>query len=727
MDAMSRRRSLSRTYLVTMLTMAIVPVLLCGYLWLSDPRGAQSIQPANAPVAGAPPVQSSPQPLLQIGGVALGMLLLALLAAHYLTLRSRRALRDFADHFAEVSRSGGQLDGAYLTELQPLVQGMNRVIAERAHIERELRGSEQRFQLALEAAGCHLWDIDLQAGTVIMGPSLFRYLGRAEAVRPLSMDEALTWIHPDDVGRVLASLKGLPVEQQGLELRLRDSGGDYCWFSCRGGVVELDARGRPLRALGTAADITSRKLIEQELIAARVAAEDANHAKSQFLSSVSHELRTPLNGVLGYAQILLRDPAATPEQRHHLGAIESCGQHLLTLINDVLDLAKIESGRLELNESVCDLYRLLQSVSDIVRERADSKLLDFNLEIAPEVPAEVVLDEVKLRQILVNLLSNAVKFTDSGDVSLRVRCRGGGRELLFQVNDTGVGIPVERQQEIFLPFRQAAASVDGTGLGLAISLRLCELMGGHIAVQSAVGTGSTFSFALPCRAAVSASGTRQPAALRKLIDSDGEGPRVLVADDNPTNRHVLAGMLRSSGIEAVEAENGREVLALLRRERLPLVLMDLRMPELDGIEATRAIKADPALRDTRVIAVSASVFPEVVAQMRASGCDDFISKPVRVEELLAKVAQQLQLPLRDARLVESRADRRALRQLPEPMLRELRAAVALGDLEALRVQLAPLRQGSAPLPTLAQRLDRLIDDCEIEVLRDLLAPDREIV
>jgi signal transduction histidine kinase/DNA-binding NarL/FixJ family response regulator len=724
MDAMSRRYSLSRTYLVTMLVMAIVPVLLCGYLWLADPGGVQS--PPAAAVVADRYMRPSPQPLLQIGAVALAMLLLAWLAAHYLTLRGRRALRDFADHFAEVSRSGGQLDGTRLAELQPLVPGMNRVIAERAQIERQLRGSERHFQLALEAAGCHLWDIDLQAGSVVMGASLFRYLGMAEAAQPLSLQEALTWVHPDDVDRVRAALTGLPAGQFGLELRLRDSGGGYCWFNCRGGVVEVDAGGQPLRALGTAADITPRKLIEEELIAARVAAEDANHAKSQFLSSVSHELRTPLNGVLGYAQILLRDPAATLEQRHHLGAIESCGQHLLTLINDVLDLAKIESGRLELNESVCDLYRLLQSVSDIVRERADSKLLDFDLEIAPEVPEEVVLDEVKLRQILVNLLSNAVKFTDSGGVSLRVRCRGGGRELLFQVNDTGVGIPAERQQEIFLPFRQLATGVDGTGLGLAISLRLCELMGGSIDVQSAVAAGSSFSVALPCHTAVPAPGARQRAASRKLIDSDG-GLRILVADDNPINRHVLVGMLRSSGIEAVEAENGREALALLRRERLPLVLMDLRMPELDGIEATRIIKADPALRDTRVIAVSASVFPDVVAQMRASGCDDFIGKPVRVEELLAKVAQQLRLPLRDARLVEAQADRRVLRQLPQPLLQALRAAVALGDLEALRVQFAPLRQGPAPLPALAQRLDQLVDDCEIGVLRDLLAPDRETV
>src|SRR5690606_12700244 len=360
-----------------------------------------------------------------------------------------------------------------------------------------------------------------------------------------------------------------------------------------------------------------------------IAAEDANHAKSLFLSSISHELRTPLNGVLGYAQILLRDHDASAEQRHNLRAIESCGQHLLTLIDDVLDLAKIESGTIEIQRTPCDLYDLLESVSNIVRERVEHKGLLYSLIIDEEVPATALVDEVKLRQILVNLLGNAAKFTPRGGITLKVELRGDD-ELLFQVSDTGVGIPQSKQREIFQPFQQLHSAQGGTGLGLPISQRLCEAMGGTLTLQSAPGMGSCFTFNLPFERATGAGISNPQRSAYQVIDTGGKAITVMVVDDNPINRQVLAGMLRASGVDVVEAEHGQDALDQLRARPLPLVLMDVRMPVMDGYAATAAIKSDASLRGTVVIAVSASVFPEVIARMRAEGCDDFVTKPVRV-------------------------------------------------------------------------------------------------
>ena len=507
--------------------------------------------------------------------------------------------------------------------------------------------SEQRLQLALDTSDSHVWELDLRNDVLLPGPGLFRRLGLAEDNGPVTPMQWRDWVHPDDLAQDRDGWAPLR-DGGGRELRLRDSEGQYHWFNFRGGVVEKDGSGRPLRALGTVTNIAARKRIEQELIAARIAADDANHAKSQFLSSMSHELRTPLNGVLGYVQMLAADPATPHSQQRQLSAIESCGQHLLTLINDVLDLAKIESGNMEIEHGDCNLHGLLESVSDIVRERALTKKLTYTVEIDKSVPHYVRTDAIKLRQILVNLLGNAIKFTHTGGISLKVTTRANNRELLFQVRDTGIGIPLDKQQEIFKPFRQINRAGGGTGLGLSISQRLCEALGGKLLVHSAVGAGSSFSFSLPLELGEATAVQPPQGVAHPVLDLRAGTMTVMVVDDNPVNRQVLAGMLRASGMDVVEAEHGREALEKLRIQFVPLILMDVRMPVMDGFAATRAIKSNPLLRKAKVIAVSASVFPDTVAAMRAAGCDDFIKKPVRVRELLEKIAQHLQLPLLEA-------------------------------------------------------------------------------
>jgi len=660
--------------------------------------------------------------------IAVGLMVLAGWVARRLALNTQRGLQSFAAFFADASKYSSSIDVGQLpfTEFEQLAVDANRMIEQREQIENALRVSEKSFELALNAAASHLWEMDLRDRSVTMHGSLFQQLGYSAEERTITPEHWLDWLHPDDLFTVQRALGDVALAQGNLslELRFQDAQGSYRWFNCRGRVVESDANGKPQRALGTATEITERKHMEQELITARIAAEDANHAKSQFLSSISHELRTPLNGVLGYAQILLRDQSTSAEQRHNLRAIESCGQHLLTLINDVLDLAKIESGKIEVQENACNLRQLLESVSIMVRERADSKGLQYRLQIDDQVPADICVDEVKLRQILINLLGNAVKFTDEGDVTLRVQPHMAATRLLFEVCDTGCGIAREKQQEIFQPFHQVGDAAGGTGLGLPISQRLCEVMGGELAVQSAVGAGSCFSFHLPLK--IAALSTTPPAvfAAQQLIDISRSPVTVLVVDDNPVNRQVIAGMLRASGIDLIEAENGQDALDKLRQHPVPLVLMDVRMPVMDGFTATRAIKDDPQLRNTIVIAVSASVFPEVITRMREHGCDDFISKPVRVNELMAKIAGYLQLPLRNIEPPVYNIEGGLIASVPAAVLDKLHMAVAVGDIEAMHLALQPLYDMGPEFIRLARHMTQKLEEFDIEALRDLLDGDR---
>lgn len=652
------------------------------------------------------------------GALVVGLFaVVAVLIAGRLAQRTRRALQNFTHFFADSSRNATSLDVAQLpySEFEQLARDANAMVEQRNKIEQALRLSEQRFEMALSAAGSHLWDMNLRDNTLVVGGSLFKQLGYSPEARQIDAAELGEWIHPDD----LPGVRQQQADRFTREFRIRAHDGTYRWFLVRGGEVDFDANGIPVRGLGTLTDVSARKQMERELIAARIAAEDASHAKSQFLSSISHELRTPLNGVLGYAQILLRDSSASAEQRHNLRAIESCGQHLLMLIDDVLDLAKIESGKIEIQDSACDLYDLLESVSNIVRERVDAKGLSYQLDIAAQVPANILIDEVKLRQILVNLLGNAVKFTEYGGVTLRVSLRDAAT-LLFQVQDTGIGIPLDRQPVIFEPFRQLGNAATGSGLGLPISQRLCEAMGGSLSVQSAVGTGSCFSFYLPLRTTAAVRSERASRTSYQVIDTGGRCVEVMVVDDNPVNRQVLAGMLRASGIEVCEAEHGQDALDKLRAHPVPLVLMDVRMPVLDGFAATAAIKADPQLCDTIVIAVSASAFPDVIARMCAHGCADFVGKPVRVTELLSKVAQHLQLPLH-ALEMPTRETKIPVATIPESVRSELASAIALGDMEAMRAVLKPLHEQSPQMSALARHIDQLLNDFDIDAVRELIA------
>ena len=386
-----------------------------------------------------------------------------------------------------------------------------------------------------------------------------------------------------------------------------------------------------------------------ELIRARDTAEAANRAKSSFLANMSHELRTPLNAVLGYTQILLKDAALTAKNRERLGVVARSGEHLLGMINEVLDLSKIEAGTVALEPADFLLVPLLDSAAEAFRPRAAEKRIAFTLRRDADLPAAVHGDEGKLRQVLCNLLGNAVKFTARGAVELRV-ARAGADRLSFEVRDTGIGIPAGELADIFLSFHQAAGSghaAEGTGLGLAISQRLVALLGGELRVESRLGVGSRFWFEIPLReAAGAAPAPVRPAALPGAAVTGYHGPRrrLLVVDDDATNRHVLRELLTPLGFEVEECVGGDECLARCARAPRPdAVLLDLRMPGKDGFDAARALRRRPEGAGLKIIAVSASVFASDRQQALDAGCDDFLSKPCAEETLHAALGHALGL------------------------------------------------------------------------------------
>jgi PAS domain S-box-containing protein len=408
----------------------------------------------------------------------------------------------------------------------------------------------------------------------------------------------------------------------------------------------LDEDGSVLGTVGFARDISERKQAEAAREAALEEAQRLASLRHEFLAQMSHELRTPLNGILGYAQLLHRDPGLNEQQRAGIAVIHDSGDHLLTLINDLLDSAKIEANKLELQLSAVPLRQCLQALAEVVRVRAEQKELAFHCEIGAAVPAMVLADERRLRQALLNLLANAVKFTDLGGVSLRVQALDGGR-LRFEVADTGVGIEAGQLERIFLPFEQAGEAQrrqGGTGLGLAISRQFVRLLGGEIAVESQLGQGCRFWFELTLP--VLEAPAPDAGAARLIVGYDGRRRRVLVADDRPENRRLLSDMLTPLGFVVEQAAHGQAVLDQVARQRPDLILMDVAMPGMDGLEALRRLRRDSGLRGLPVIAISASAGHDERQRQLDAGFDDSLPKPIHLDLLLNTLGRLLGLEWR---------------------------------------------------------------------------------
>jgi PAS domain S-box-containing protein len=519
---------------------------------------------------------------------------------------------------------------------------------------RNAEASEQRLKLALEIGEIAMWEMDLRRETMTAAgvnpvPSL------AGPLNFFAMtDEGGVWrvVHPYDRPELIAAWErhcatGEPF--RGV-VRVMRPDGPHLWMQVAAEAVR-DETGKIVRIVNVLRNVDQVKRAEINLQRARDAAEAANRAKSEFLANMSHEIRTPLNGVMGVASALSRTELSE-DQREMVGLITSSAETLESLLSDVLDLARIESGRLELKAEPFDLAQSAHDVASLFEPSAKAKGLTLSVETARSAAGLFVGDAARLRQVLSNLVSNAVKFTAKGSVRVRVRAKAAGdaAALSISVADTGIGFDAKAAERLFERFEQADGSITrrygGTGLGLAISRSLAEAMGGRLAAVSRPGRGATFTLELTLprgKAAAVASATQHDAA----ADVDLDRIKVLLAEDHPTNRRVIELILGAAGVNLVCVENGAEALETWRDGGFDLVLMDMQMPVMDGLTATRAIRDEErrqGLQRTPIFALTANAMAEHAKASAEAGVDGHLTKPISTEALLRVVSETASAP-----------------------------------------------------------------------------------
>ncbi|MBF0100446.1 MAG: response regulator [Desulfobacterales bacterium] len=455
---------------------------------------------------------------------------------------------------------------------------------------------------------------------------------------------------------------------------------------------------------------------------------------------MSHEIRTPLNAIIGFSQLMNRDPMLTDTQKEYNFSIIRAGEHLLALINDILELSKIEAGRIALNPNTVDLHYLFKDIQIIFKERTQSKKLQFIFEMQDNVPRYVVIDESKLRQVFINLIGNAVKFTDEGGIAVRIRSDKTDADkiyLMVEIQDSGPGVSEQEMSKLFKHFEQTSVGVkkgSGTGLGLALSREFIRLMGGDIRVESEVGKGSLFAFHVEIQEGQCAPIEEQSAKRVVGIGKGQDAYRILVVDDKEDNLKIAVNLLKMIGFETNEAVNGKEAIQKFEEWNPHLILMDMRMPVMDGYEATRRIKSTEKGKNTPIIVITASAFEDERIEIESLNVQDFIRKPFRENELFHTIgkilgvtyiydkealsATPLPKPISEDGSVES-----AIGKLPHDLIAQMQDAVLSADLDRLIELIAQIDSSHAEL---AQQLKNLAQNYDYDALQQIFRQMDEI-
>ncbi|MDM8559727.1 response regulator [Candidatus Parabeggiatoa sp. HSG14] len=612
-------------------------------------------------------------------------------------------------------------------------------ITERKYIEEQLKHTTEQLCLLLEHLPVVPYTCEIQddfAATYINSSvkTVTGYVSEDFTKTPSFWAEH---IHADDKSIIFDKLRQI-VEKETFELEYRwqIADGSYRWFLDSLRLVK-NPDGSNSHIVGSWYDITKRKEMEMALEKAKAAAEKANYAKSAFLANMSHELRTPLNAILGYTQIFKRDNTLSKIQQEGVNIIHRNGEYLLTLITDILDISKIEAGRLELYLIDFHLGEFLKDIVNLFRMRAEQKKIYFNYQQLTDLPQIIHADEKRLRQVLINLLSNAIKFTKKGGVTLKAssiqnpKFKTKNRQLRFKIEDTGIGIASNKLSKIFLPFEQVGNINDkaaGTGLGLAITKKLIDMMSGEIQVESLLGQGSTFQIEFDV---LEVSDVRSSLQIEVPIIVGFKGPprKILVVDDVWENCSVLVKLLKPLGFEVKEASNGQDGIKKAIQWQPDLILMDLIMPIMNGFEASHRIKQIPTLKNIVIIAVSASVFKKNKQESLEAGCDDFIVKPVHSEELLEHLRVYLNLTYiydKNGETITSKNEETTSQKNTSP-IQGLNAEQATtlfkitlrGDIDGIIKYIKQLEKEDEQLVPFAQQIYQLAEQLAIKKIRQI--------